>query len=85
MARSRSSTSASPKPWVPEGAAATADDMNSPTITNRATALGVILGSAAYMAPEQAKGKGGRQTGRHLVVRCCLFEMLTGRQIVRGR
>src|SRR5262245_46647948 len=33
---------------------ATTDAMNSPTLTARATELGVILGTAAYMAPEQA-------------------------------
>src|SRR5262245_58126386 len=34
-----------------------ADAMNSPTLTARATAAGVILGTAAYMSPEQARGR----------------------------
>ena len=46
-------------------------DGSSPTITSPAmmTGVGVMLGTAAYMAPEQAKGQSGRQAQRHLGVR----------------
>ena len=57
---------------------------NSPTLTNRATALGVILGTAAYMAPEQAKGKPVDKRADIWAFGVVLCEMLSGRRLFRG-
>ena len=48
---------------------ATAPSQNSPTLTMGATRAGMILGRAAYMSPEQAKGRPADLRARHLVVR----------------
>ncbi|HYN08688.1 MAG TPA: protein kinase [Vicinamibacterales bacterium] len=61
-------------------AAASIDAMNSPTLTNRATEAGIILGTAAYMAPEQAKGRPVDKRADIWAFGCVLHEMLTGRR-----
>jgi serine/threonine protein kinase/Tol biopolymer transport system component len=57
---------------------------NSPTFTSPATHLGVILGTAAYMAPEQAKGKAVDKRADIWAFGVVLFETLTGRPIFDG-
>ena len=58
----------------------------SPTITSPAmmTGLGMILGTAAYMAPEQAKGKPADKRSDIWAFGCVLFEMLTGKRAFEG-
>ena len=58
---------------------------NSPTITSPAmTMRGMILGTAAYMAPEQAKGKPVDKRADIWAFGCVLYEMLTGRRAFEG-
>jgi eukaryotic-like serine/threonine-protein kinase len=58
---------------------------NSPTLSDAATQQGVILGTAAYMSPEQARGESVDKKADIWAFGVVLFEMLTGRGMFEGR
>jgi eukaryotic-like serine/threonine-protein kinase len=67
-----------------EGDASGIDIANSPTMSRMATQAGVLLGTAAYMAPEQAKGKSVDRRADIWAFGCVLYEMLTGKMAFTG-
>jgi Tol biopolymer transport system component len=66
-------------PW-----AATTSVEDAPTLTVASTGTGVILGTAAYMAPEQARGRTVDKRADIWAFGVILYEMLTGEQMFHG-
>jgi eukaryotic-like serine/threonine-protein kinase len=70
------------KAMQPDGAST--DIADSPTLSVAMTQTGFIIGTAAYMAPEQAKGKQVDRRADIWAFGCVLYEMLTGQKPFQG-
>jgi eukaryotic-like serine/threonine-protein kinase len=67
-----------------EGDPSSIDISSSPTMSRMATMQGVLLGTAAYMSPEQAKAKSVDRRADIWAFGCVVYEMLTGKRAFDG-
>ena len=70
------------KAFTPEMSPGHASQLS--TVTAEATLPGVILGTAAYMSPEQARGTAIDRRSDIWAFGCCVYEILTGKAVFRG-
>jgi serine/threonine protein kinase len=67
-----------------QGESVATDPANSPTLTENMTRAGVILGTAAYMSPEQAKGRSVDKRTDIWAFGCIIYECQTGKRAFEG-